>query len=117
VAPVDVERAYRLRRAREVRQVLVSGHVARTEHFTVLVLPVSHCQLRFAIIAGRRLGKAVTRNRVRRLVREALRELRAQLHAGHDVVVIAKPPAVGLGLAEVKQSLADAFAKAGLLAG
>jgi RNase P protein component len=46
-----------------------------------------------------------------------LRELRAQLHAGHDVVVITKPPAVGLGLAEVKQSLADAFAKAGLLVG
>jgi RNase P protein component len=42
------------------------------------------------VIAGKRCGKAVQRNRLKRLVREALRGYHPWLATGHDIVVICR---------------------------
>lgn len=51
--------------------------------------PAGHA--RIGIAASQRLGNAVQRNRIKRLVREAFRRLRHELPAGTDWVVIPKP--------------------------
>ena len=48
--------------------------------------PAGHARL--GIAAGRQLGNAVQRNRIKRLVREAFRRLRHELPAGTDWVII-----------------------------
>jgi ribonuclease P protein component len=50
-------------------------------------------QARAGVVAGRRVGPAVTRNRVKRRVRELLRERLSELPAGSLVVVRALPGA------------------------
>jgi len=47
-----------------------------------------HCRLGMAV--SRRVGNAVTRNRIRRRIREAFRVLQHDLPAGYDLVVIAR---------------------------
>jgi ribonuclease P protein component len=56
----------------------------------VLPNPREPVQNRFAVVAGKKVGKAVERNRAKRLVREALRRLNPQLKQGHDIVVIVR---------------------------
>ena len=51
--------------------------------------PAGHARL--GIAAGRQLGNAVRRNRIKRLVREAFRRLRHELPAGTDWVIIPRP--------------------------
>ena len=64
--------------------------------------------LRLGITVTRRVGKAVRRNRIKRLVREWFRSSQERLQRdwrGYDLVVIAKREIPELGLAAVKADL------------
>jgi len=50
---------------------------------------LAYCRL--GVVVSRRLGKAVVRNRIKRLIREAFRLLQHELPAGLDVIVIPGP--------------------------
>lgn len=44
----------------------------------------------FALVAGKKVGGAVQRNRARRVLRAALREVAPQGVEGHDIVLVAR---------------------------
>ncbi len=69
---------------------------------------------RYGIVAGKRLGKAVVRNRVKRLLREAARATPAK--TGWDLVLIARSPAATANYHELKDSVADLLRRARILA-
>lgn len=74
-------------------------------------------QNRYTVIAGKRCGKAVQRNRLKRLVREALRGYHPYLETGYDVVVICRGTVEEMpSLAVAQASLASIFKRANLLA-
>jgi ribonuclease P protein component len=60
---------------------------------------------RYGISTGRRLGGAVTRNRVRRRIREILRGAPAAGGHGCDVLVVARPASVGASFDELRCAL------------
>jgi len=87
-----VERRLRLRGEAEVRAARAQGKAYADGPLVARVLPnaLDPAQNRYAVVAGKRVGKAVERNRAKRLVREALRRLHPNLKQGHDVVVIVR---------------------------
>lgn len=64
---------------------------------------------------SRRIGKAVRRNRVKRLLREATRLLLARIAPGWDVVIIARGQATEADFWQISASLLKVLASAGLL--
>ncbi len=58
--------------------------------FRFVLLPKDDGVPRILVVVGRKVGKAVVRNRVKRAVREGFRKNK-ELFAGLDLVVIAKP--------------------------
>jgi len=56
---------------------------------------------RLGITVTRKVGDAVTRNRIKRLVREVFRQHRGRLPSGLDVVWVAKQQAAGASFADV----------------
>ncbi len=69
---------------------------------------------RYGFSVSRRVGKAVVRNRVKRLLREILRS--AQLEPGWDIIFIARPRAAGASFASLEKSVQGLLSQARLLA-
>jgi ribonuclease P protein component len=55
-----------------------------------MVLFVAPGSGEFALVAGRKIGGAVQRNRARRVLRAAIREVAPRGVEGHDVVLVAR---------------------------
>lgn len=87
-----VARKYRLREESDVQRVRSRGQAVAHGPLVARILPntLDPTQNRYAIIAGKRCGKAVQRNRLKRLVREALRGYHPHLEHGFDIVVICR---------------------------
>jgi ribonuclease P protein component len=71
----------------EVRRVLADGRGFHGDRVVVFVAPGAG---EVAFVAGRRVGGAVVRNRARRILRAAWRELASGVRDGYDVVLVAR---------------------------
>ena len=72
---------------------------------------------RYGVIAGRKSGGSVQRNRLKRVTREALRALHPGLRPGYDLVVIIRGTVDELpGSGEAQRLLMRMLHRAGLLA-
>ena len=72
---------------------------------------------RFGLSTGRRLGGAVTRNRVRRRLREALRVMAPSFQPGWDVLIIARPAIVSADHDALVGALRRLLARGGVIGG
>jgi ribonuclease P protein component len=86
----------RLRKRPEFEKAYEEGHKVVTPQFALYVRPNGLPHSRLGITTTRRLGKAVVRNRARRLVREAYRKHQDELPSGYDFVFVVRKPLLQL---------------------
>ncbi|HEY3305703.1 MAG TPA: ribonuclease P protein component [Candidatus Binatia bacterium] len=85
------------------------GKRVHTSHFVVLSKSSDAGQSRLGITVTTRVGNAVVRNRIKRLVREFFRRRRGAMSQAQDIVVIAKRGAEKLSLNDVAAELQNIF--------
>jgi ribonuclease P protein component len=98
----------RLRRRPEFRRVQSLGRRVHTSHFIVIIRVHEATRRRLGVTVTKKVGSAVERNRVKRLVREVFRRNRELFPAGCDVVCIAKRGAPRLDYHQVRDQLSRA---------
>jgi ribonuclease P protein component len=80
----------RLIHKEEYTRVFSQGEKAWGKHFICYVLMNTAMETRLGIVASRKVGRAVVRNRVKRLIREFFRHSRHCLPEGMQLIVIAR---------------------------
>ena len=100
--------ALRMRSRLAFARVYDAGQAHRTGPLVFFARPNDTASSRLGLSVGRRVGNAVQRNRIKRLLREAMRLQQHDLPAGYDVVVNVRPHQP-LPLAEYQQCLASAL--------
>jgi len=107
---VKLPKAARLRRRREFLAVQERGARLFSAELLVLKGPTCTERPRIGITVSSKLANAVGRNRLKRWVRQAFREVQAELPPV-DLVVIARKGALEGGLACARKALLGARAK------
>ncbi|HEY67847.1 MAG: ribonuclease P protein component [Chloroflexi bacterium] len=109
-----MERRIRLRHTNDVRRVYEEGQSWPHPLLVLVARPNGLDFTRVGVTASRSVGKAVARNRAKRLLREAARRLYPQFGAGWDVMLIARPRILEVKEPQVEKALAALLKRAGL---
>jgi ribonuclease P protein component len=107
--PHRLPRAQRVRKRPEFLRIQDSPARVGTRHLLFLLAPrADDGPPRLGVVASRKVGNAVARNRAKRLVREAFRLHQEALPRGVDLVVIVRPGTPLLRLADVTAEVIQA---------
>ncbi len=112
-----IARQFRLRRPFEFERVRKRGKTWADRYVVLAILPNSLEHNRYGFAVGRRVGGAVNRNRIKRWMRESVREIHPTLVSGFDVVFIARGTLAqpSVNFEQVRNSARMLTQKAGLL--
>ena len=97
------------------RRLYRSGNQAANRY---LVLYCRRCRVqenRVGITVGKKLGKAVVRNKVRRRLREIYRLNEGRFCRGYDLVVVARTAAVDASYGQLQDAYLSLAARLGVL--
>jgi len=112
-----MNRRHRLSRSEEFQRVRRQGR--QWSHPLLVLLAVRNdldCT-RFGFLVSKRIGKAVVRNRVRRLLREAARARIGRIAVGWDLVLIARTSIIQAGFWDIGEALDSLLQRAELGSG
>ena len=102
-------KADRILKRNEFLQLSKLGRKLHNENFIVIYAPGHFGRSRLGITVTKKVGNAVTRNRIKRLVREYFRVNRDLLSGDWDINVIAKKKAADLSSEKIFGSLCNIF--------
>ncbi len=94
-----------LRKSNDFQRVRQEGQKKHSSNFIIIVLPRSNSLTRLGLTVSRKVGGAVQRNRIKRLIREFFRRNINKLPIGVDISVIAKIGASNINYSQIGEEL------------
>ncbi len=102
-----------LKKPEDFTRIHKQGSYLGSRLISMKSLPNKFNYPRWAIITSKKIGKAVERNRVKRRLREILRQ--ACLEPGQDLILIARTGAVSADFSSLREETLSLLRRAGLV--
>ena len=100
-----MEKAYRIKRKSDFQAIYKNGKSVANRQFVVYTYKNRDLKhFRLGISVSKKLGNAVTRNRIKRAIRENFKVHKQNIIA-KDIIVIARQPAKDMNTLEIQSSL------------
>jgi ribonuclease P protein component len=110
-----VKRIFHLTHQKDFSRVKKNG---RAVHHKLVVLAFSQNNLdlsRFAVVASKKIGNAVVRNRVRRRIKACIQESWSSIEPGWDLIFYSRNAIVEADYQEIKNAIKHLLVEAGVL--
>lgn len=114
--PNDLKRAYRLKSSVDFQAVYAKGRSAANKAAVIYALTQKSSALsRIGFAAGKKLGKAVVRNRIKRRITEAVRAFWPRVKPGYYIIIIARHAAKDMAFPQLQARVLELFDRAGVV--
>jgi ribonuclease P protein component len=110
-----VKRRFRLTQSTDFQRVRRFGKSYAHPLMVLIALPNDLASSRIGVAAGRTLGKAVQRNRAKRLLRATVAPLLPAITPGWDILLIARLPILQASFGQIEAGLEVLLKRAKLL--
>ena len=97
------------------RRLYKTGKSVVTPLFVLYVRKNGRKENRLGITTSKTVGKAVQRNRCRRVLRESYRLLEAETDVGYDLILVARTRTGQVSSTAVKEMMESVFRKQGMM--
>lgn len=104
-----------LHSSQEIRAVRNEGYSFSNRYLVLVVKSNLLNQVRYAVIASKRVGGAVERNRCKRRIRSRMAKFGVKISMGNDLLIIARSALLTVSPAELDQAFEQLLVKAKLL--
>lgn len=111
-----MKKEYRVKSEVEFQHVFSSGKSMANKQFVIYTLSKpGQNHFRVGISVGKKIGNAVKRNKIKRLIRSSIQELSSSIKNEVDFIVIARQPTSEMNYQEILSSLKHVLSLSHLL--
>lgn len=100
-----------IRNRREYQVVYSNGLKRVGKHVVIFVFPTGRQETRFGITVTRKIGKAVIRNRMKRILREVIRKNFREWKGGIDLIFVAKKEVIQASFHDIEDDIVGLLRK------
>lgn len=105
-----MKKEYRVKKNEDFSLIFQKGKsVANRQFVLYMLLKENQSHFRLGVSVSKKLGNAVTRNRIKRLMKESVRQITGDLKQNYDYLLIARKPCVEMDFHEMKKSISHVF--------
>lgn len=113
---MGLKKAYRVKDNRDFQKIFKNRKSFANRQLVIYHLEKpDQAHFRVGLSVGKKIGNAVTRNRIKRYLRQAFLELEKEIKPEIDMIIIARQPTKEMTLQEIKKSLVHLLKKQRLL--
>ncbi|SDO52383.1 ribonuclease P protein component [Paenibacillus sp. yr247] len=111
-----MEKEYRLAKREDFNKVYRYGKSMANHQFVLYYMPQPKLEhFRLGVSVSKKVGNAVVRNRIRRMIKEIIRLKKDNMTLQYDYILLARKPAAEMEYAEMEKSIWHVIRKASLL--
>ncbi|RDY25583.1 ribonuclease P protein component [Romboutsia weinsteinii] len=113
---MDFNETKGLKKDSDFRKVYKHGKSIANRYLVMYILKNKSDSSRVGISISKKVGKAITRNRIRRLIKEVYRlDIDSKVKSGYDIVFIARMPSKDATFKDIEKSINTLAKKADIL--
>lgn len=111
-----MKKEFRIKDNKEFQRVFQQGKSFANRQLVIYYIEeLNQAHFRIGLSVGKKIGNAVTRNRIKRYLRQSFQELEGEILPTLNIVIIARQPTKEMNYFEIKKSLLHLLSRQCLL--